>query len=378
MQLIRLSLAATLLLSSMQADDYVNVQFLQYNEHNERASISSPSAEVNIDFGTDYTLNGTYTLDSISGASPTYYDASSGASAYSRGENSRENVTYGPIEYEETKRMVGSLHGTMRLANRDEITLGGSFSNEIDYRSAVISLEGMHYLDTSKNSTFTLGLSFQKDNILIECRQNSNCDASSGASKKLRADTITSQATFSQNLDSSSVLKTSLFFSNADGYLSNPFMNVVRNFDTTPRITNDNRPEHRRGYGGVIKYIKSLDARTTLHTSYRLYHDNWEVNSHTWDNSLYYEMNPSLTWGFGLRYYLQDSAYFYSGSAETFTDEIYASSDERLGSFDTVNLSLNADYKLNDNLVYHLGANYYTQNKGTTARYFTTGLKYTF
>jgi len=378
MQLVKLSLTTALLLGTLQAEDYIHVQALQYNENSGRASISAPSIELNKDFGTDYTINGKYTLDSVSGASPTFYDASSGASAYSRGSTSQEDVRYSGVEYDETKRMLGALTGTKRFENRDELTLGGSFSNEIDYRSAEISLEALHWVDESKNKSMGLGVAFQRNTILVKCKENSICDGSSGASKKLRADAFFAEASFSQNIDSTAVLKGSLFFNNEDGYLSNPFMNVVRHYNTTPTITNDARPSHRRGGGATVKYSKALNDKVALHSEYRYYHDDWEINSHTFNVDSYYEINSAITLGTGLRYYIQDAAEFYSDDKAHFSDEQYASSDERLGSFNAINLSASIDYKIKSNIIYNLSAHYYKQDKGTTARYFTTGLKYTF
>ena len=86
---LRISLAAATIITAMalQAQDYVSVQYLQYDESQERTSVSAPSLMINKDFGTDYTLNANVVLDSVSGASETYYDGASGASAFSRGKN---------------------------------------------------------------------------------------------------------------------------------------------------------------------------------------------------------------------------------------------------------------------------------------------------
>ncbi len=80
---LRLSLitCSLLALSSLGAEDYVSIQYMSYDEDSGRTTISTPMIEINKDFGTDYTLNATFTHDSVSGASPTYYDTQSGASA---------------------------------------------------------------------------------------------------------------------------------------------------------------------------------------------------------------------------------------------------------------------------------------------------------
>jgi len=125
MQLKKLSLITSLFLASftLLAEDYVSVQYIHYDEDNGRTSILVPSVEINKDFGSDYTLNVSYIYDAISGASPTYYDSSSGASASSQGSTTKANVKYGDIGYKEKRNAFGASLIT-RFQNRDELTLG--------------------------------------------------------------------------------------------------------------------------------------------------------------------------------------------------------------------------------------------------------------
>ncbi|HIP46748.1 MAG TPA: DUF3570 domain-containing protein [Campylobacterales bacterium] len=76
----------------------------------------------------------------------------------------------------------------------------------------------------------------------------------------------------------------------------------------------------RRGYGAVVEYTKAIGDKTAWHSSYRYYHDDWEIDSHTLNNKLYYELNTETTLGTGLRYYDQDAAYFFSKDFAYFTD----------------------------------------------------------
>ena len=79
---LKYSLAAALaLISFANAQNYVSVQYMDYDEDSGRTTIHSPHIELNLDLGVDYTLNLSGVIDSLSGASPTYYDSSSGASA---------------------------------------------------------------------------------------------------------------------------------------------------------------------------------------------------------------------------------------------------------------------------------------------------------
>ena len=103
--------------------------------------------------------------------------------------------------------MQGTVIGTKRFENKDEVSFGVSFSNEYDYRSTELSLDVLHWMDEGKNQAFSLGVAFQRNAILVDCKQNSICDAMSGASKKLRADGFFAEVGLTQNIDASATLK---------------------------------------------------------------------------------------------------------------------------------------------------------------------------
>jgi hypothetical protein len=374
MQLGKLSLAASMVLVTMNAvaEDYVNIEFMQYNENDSRVSVSAPSLEINKDFGADYTLNVDVVLDSVSGASPTYYDAdaSSGASAYNRGTSS--NIKYDNVTFEEN-RVAGSANLTTRFENRDELNVGVSYSTESDFYSYEGSASYLHYLDSSHNQSLSFGGSYQSNEILIKnCTLNSSCDASSGASQKMTNDVYNLQLAFSQVIDETSVANVGVFYTNESGYLSSPYHNIVRN---TNYVEAEKKPEERAGYGLKLSYQKALSDTLYGQLSYKYYTDDWDVNSHTVDSHLYYEIGDSLRLGAGLRYYNQSEADFYG---EAFTTETFASSDYRVSSFDAFTYKASLDYEITKDLSYNLGANYYDQSTGLSATFFTTGIKYKF
>lgn len=378
----KLSLVACLFaLSStnVKAQDYVSVQYLQYNENNSRVGVSAPSIEVNKDFGTDYTLNASLVYDGVSGASPTYVDSISGASAYSRGAVSQNDVSYQNVNFNEGRVALSTML-TTRFESRDELQMGIGYSAESDFYSLDLSAGYLHYLDSSHNSSVNFGASFQANQILIkDCNNNSDCtDTTSGASEKMTSSAINIEAGFTQVLDKTSLVKASLFFSNESGYLSNNYMNVVRNYNTSPIITNDARPDKRVGYGVNLKYIKSLSESLTTQIGYRFYSDDWDITSHTIDSILSYNVASNLVLDFGLRYYTQSKASFYNKAKDFFTNEEFASSDERVSSFNAIKYKIGAVYKLTKDMKVNLNASFYDQNTGLSATYFTTGLKYEF
>jgi len=390
---LKISLAVATLLSTMalNAEDYVTVQYLQYNENKDRTDVSAPSIMINKDFGTDYTLNASLVVDVVSGASQNYYhesydgtssassDTSSGASAFARGlEIKASDVEYGNTQYDD-KRVAGSLLLTKRFENRDELTVGVSRSNESDFYSTEASAEYMHWLDSSKNRSVAFGASYQVNQILKYCN-SVGVDGCSGASQAMDATAFNTQVSFSQNIDSSSNAKIALFFSNDDGYLDNPYLNVVRNYkaDSSADVVGENRPDSKIAYGLTLKYANALSDTLTLHLGYRYYSDDWGIDSHTLDTDILYEFDDDWIFKVGLRGYIQTEADFFSGYKDYFTDEVYASSDQRLSGFNALTYKSSIDYKINDEVNINFGANYYTQSTGLDALYFVSGFTYGF
>ncbi len=401
MQLSRISFAAcALLAASLHADDYVSVQYLHYDEADGRITVSAPSFEINIDFGVDDTLNFTGTYDAISGASPTYYDASSSASGIAekpaspgaarprkapisydlgRGPVSRENVAFGNIDISERRNALGALY-THRFGSRDELRLGLNWSLEYDLYLYEGSAEYMHYLDPSKNRAVTFGASYQYHANLVPCGPySSGCDASSGSSKQIASHHYNLQAAYSQVLSPRSFAKASVFYLPETGYLTNSYKNVVRHYDTAPVIVNERRPDTRHAGGVMLEYFDALTPEASLHLGYRYYLDDWKVRSHTPYIKLFDRILPKLRIEAGYRYYVQSAAaYFYSGSRDTFTDERYASSDERLSAFNAYETTLGATYWLRRDLRLNFSYSHYEQSTRLRAHYIVTGFRYDF
>ena len=367
-----------------QAEDYVSLQYLQYNESNNRTAVSAPSIMINKDFGTDYTLNANIVADAVSGASENFYDAASGASAFSRGIGvNADDVTYGNVEYEDT-RVAGGASLITRFDNRDELTVGLNYSSESDFYSAEGSLEYMHWLSSSKNNSLSLGVSYQSNEVLVKCNPDSatsSCDAGSGASQAMTNDAINAQVSYFQNINSESYVKASLFYVGDSGYLTNPYSNVVRNYDVglnTADVVAENRPDARTGYGASFKYANAITSNLSAHVGYRYYTDDWDIDSHTIDTDFYYEPSSNWLFKFGLRYYMQSEANFYNGEKDFFTNEEFASSDVRLSDFSAITYKTDVEYKVTDDFSVNFGANYYDQSSGIDATYLVTGVTYKF
>jgi len=82
--------------------------------------------------------------------------------------------------------------------------------------------------------------------------------------------------------------------------------------------------------------------------------------------------------GAGVRAYTQSEANFYNKNKDFFTNEEYASSDERLSSFDAMTYKASIDFKQNDTVSYNVGGEFYSQSTGLDASMITAGMKYKF
>jgi len=356
--------------NSLYAENYVSVEFLQYNENDNRVAVSAPSFSTSYDIGTDYNIKADFVHDAVSGATPSWQpDSNSGAS-------SRDNsgdYQYKNQEFTEA-RNAGSVMLTTRFENRDELYTGFDYSRESDFDSKAISAEYMHYTDKSHNQSVNIGVSYSFNEILAY-----QYDSGSGASQKEESNSLNIQAGISQVLNDHSALKVEGFTIIDDGYLTNPHANVVRNYNTNnQKLVTENRPDKRTAYGVNLKYITLLNDDMSYKVNYRFYADDWDINSHTIDNDIYYKMNKQLTFGVGLRYYIQSEANFYNENKDFFTNEEYASSDERLSDFDALTYKTSIDFKQNDKISYNLGGEFYSQSTGLDASMVTLGLKYKF
>ncbi len=356
--------------NALYAENYVSVEFLQYDENSNRVSVSAPSISASYDIGTDFNIKADFVHDAVSGATPSWQpDSSSGAS----GRDNSGDYVYENQDFDEA-RNAGSLMLTTRFENRDELYTGIDVSRESDFDSKSVSAEYMHYTDKSHNQSVNVGLSYAYNEIL-----SYDYDTGSGASKKEDSNSLNIQAGINQVINDHSAMKVEAFTILDDGYLTNPHANIVRDYNTAnQRLVTENRPDTRTAYGVNLKYITMVGDSVSVKTNYRFYTDDWEIDSHTIDGDIYYAFNKSVTLGAGLRYYTQSEAKFYNKEKDFFTNEEYASSDERLSDFDALTYKASIDFRQNDKVSYNLGGEFYSQSTGLDATMITLGMKYKF
>lgn len=411
-------ITASLLLGSCNliADDKFSIQYLSYQEDENRISVSAPSFMIEKDFGTDYTLKVDYTYDSISGSTPilvrndtvssasanTAYrqglgdffkpskwidvisDTFSSASAQSvEGEWTSDSDNFEVINYDmgEDARHAFSTQFIIRMQDRSELTLGAATSSEKDFSSQEYSFEYMFYTDKYQNSNMKIGISSQSNEL-------SGTNVANGFSDEEKprggSNSVTNlEIGFGEIISKKTLFETDLFVLLEDGYLSNPYLNILREVGTTHiQFDEDARPDSKTAAGVNLKLISEFGTTADLHLGYRLYTDSWDVNSHTYDIKLYKEWNEKLIFIPSIRLYSQTAANFYKDPSNI-DDRIFKSSefgtyDYRLGEFDATTYSLGIERKINDKTTFNINGSWYDQTSGLKAFWITTGVVFNY
>ncbi|GGY34329.1 hypothetical protein GCM10011297_04210 [Bacterioplanes sanyensis] len=213
----------------------------------------------------------------------------------------------------------------------DEGTLGGQVgvSHENDYQSLALGGDGSLEL-FDKHTTLTLAFSTSFDRL-------SPTDAEQYGGGRSRADGRSKRTTstyhgISQVLDARRVISAGIGYTHHSGFLSDPYK------------LDDRRPGERDQFtlDGQYRHHFDVFAGAAAHLDYRLYQDDWGINSHTlsvrWSQAFQwgqwrYQVTPLL------RYYRQTAANFYNLEELPPADD-YASSDARLSSFGAITAGL--------------------------------------
>lgn len=296
----------------------VSLRTLTYKDSQpglDRISVISPSFQVVTPLqGEDWWLNGTLVSDSVSGATPRYHTAISGASRMTE------------------RRQAGEVKVTRYF---DRLSLGGGVagSKERDYSSLAGSFD-LRWASDDQNTEVSLSLGSSNDlinpvnDVVINARRRTQ-QMSLGVTKVAsRADVL--QATFS--------------YSDGRGYFSDPYKVL------------DVRPDERRQSVLMLRWNHHFaDGGSTLRSSYRATQDSYAVQSHTLAAEWVVPVSTSVKVVPALRVYTQTAAEFYRDPVydpvlgEPFpvgydrnNPPRFISLDQRLSSFGAVALGLGA------------------------------------
>ena len=160
-------------------------------------------------------------------------------------------------------------------------------------------------------------------------------------------------------LDRRSLLQVNVSLAEESGYLSDPYKLTL----VEGSILQDNRPNERQQAALLTRYIRYFgEASGSMHLSYRYYHDNWSIDSHTLEASWNQEFSQSWLLTPSLRYYSQDKAYFYQPFFTQARDDDIHSSDYRLASFGSIMVGIKVEKSFSRTTNLNFNVEYYQRN----------------
>lgn len=290
----------------------VRFKLLDYQESQpgaDRVNVKAGTVSVLSPVGENWSLNGSYVVDSISGASPAYHS---------------ERLT----RLYDLRRAYGV--GVSRYLPHATLSAGLNYSTESDYVSRALSLQGS-FSSEDNNTTITTGVGFSADRIRVAFRRLDDTkhvtDVLVGVSQVLTRRDI-AQLTFSTT--------------RGRGYFTDPYKLV------------DERPRTRKTSRVLARWNHHFPlTEGTVRLSFRAARDNWAVRSKTF--TLEYAQ-PAGTWVLtpSARLYRQTPARFYlpvdpataPGPAFPAADATHFSEDQRLSGFGALTFGFKAEVAL--------------------------------
>ena len=307
----------------------VSLKWLAYQDRQpglQRIMVSSPSLLVRAPVAGPWVLEGGLVSDSVSGASPRYHSAISGASRMS------------------DERRAGDIKLT-HLGERIDVSLGLASSDENDFHSRAASMEGRWHSD-DRNRSWNAAVALTLDRI----------GSSDDDTLTERRRTLEVTVGITQALSRADLVQLSLTHAAGHGHYSDPYKRP------------DVRPGSRHQSIVLVRWNHHFEGPDiTLRSSWRGYRDSFGVRSHTLSVEPVFTLGERFSLTPGLRLYTQTAARFYYDPVYSFAGAPYPpgyleapprflSPDARLSAFGAVSVSLklavrldsrwNADLKL--------------------------------
>jgi len=126
----------------------------------------------------------------------------------------------------------------------------------------------------------------------------------------------------------------------------------------------DSRPDSRRQWIALWRYSHFIESNSSaIHVDYRYAHDDWHSNSHTIEAKWKKSFGDGWMIAPGLRYYNQQSAYFYDDYFSTRPANGYLSSDYRLAGFGAISAKFEISKAVTKNLSLQFNYEYYKRKR---------------
>jgi len=245
------------------------LQYLNYRDWQpgkNRMTVDAPAFYALLPVTDTVVVEGGMVYDSMSGASPLFFNTLSGASVF---------------DY----RTAGDLKVTKYYPGYS-VSVGGFVSSEQDFLSRGGSVNVQIYSD-DRNRTWALGVAGTNDRI----------NATNGIAPNSHRNSLEFLVGVTQALTANSIIQSNLTYYTGHGYYSDPYKSL------------DTRPSDRNTLAWLTRYNQYFpDADGTLKLGYRLLFDSFGSTT----NMIEAAWAQALPYGFtltpGLRYYTQSAA----------------------------------------------------------------------
>jgi hypothetical protein len=221
-------------------------------------------------------------------------DGATGASRPAR----RQNETF------EKNRGQIIIGAEQSLGATTTIALNAYRSQEMDYLSnAVVATFSQELFQ--RNTTITLKGQYNDDKVGELTSQ--------GGIVNKNKNTITAAINITQILSQNTVLNLGYDFMQMEGFLSDPYRQVITFDNGVQTIRRETHPDSRIRHAATTRISQFLEPiKASIIADYRYYFDDWDMNSHTFEGRMNKYIFDNFIIGFNYRYYSQSAAEFFN------------------------------------------------------------------
>lgn len=316
----------------------ITLSYLDYRDRQpglDRVTVHAPGVSVMLPVAGSWTLEAALVHDAISGATPRYHTAISGASRM------------------DDSRRAADARVTRHFA-RGSLSVSASHSNENDYLSRALGVQG-RIATADQNTSLTLGAGVANDRI----------NPVNHAVRNERKHTVELLAGVTQVLGVRDVAQLDLTHTDGEGYFSDPYKFI------------DNRPRSRIQNTALLRWNHHFDATGgSSRLGYRYYRDSYAIRAHTISAEYVQPLADGWTLTPSVRLYSQSAARFY---VDPVYDPVFGpplppgfefgagrlvSQDQRLSAFGALTFGLKVEKRLGADWLVSVKAEDYRQRAG--------------
>lgn len=323
---------------------------LFYSEK-DRVEIVAPTATAKKATGEDEYITLRAVYDSVTGASPNGASPTNTSQTFTSPSGESTLITAAgdtPMWDFDDQRIALGVDWDRPSSRTVRDTLSVDLSSERDYFSSTLS--GTRSWDLNNRlTTFSAGLGLTFDTLTPEGgvpveMQLVATPKTSGDETKTATSVLLG---ITQVINRRTLMQLNYTHNETSGYLNDPYkiLSVVDPSGATLEYRYEKRPDSRSSDSLYWKMVYHL-PEDVIHLSYRLFNDDWGIQSHTADLTYRYELGEKSYLTPHLRYYTQSGADFYHHSVVDGSLPTYASSDSRLADMDSITIGIKYGQKI--------------------------------